>query len=217
MSSDHAPVSSEPRRAWPVIHIVLRSLLGAALVVMLVVIVLRTVGPGAQGSTVAGTSASPSATAEPIATPSPTSTPLPTPTTTTPSDVGTGGGTGGTGGSGTDGGGTDATTAAPVISSFVGPATIECPAPSEAPVPGVGAAETPYVSFTWTGAGADTAYFGIGTADAELAPYSSVGVNDSISVDFQCSNSNVTYAITMIGPGGKTSKTLNVVNTGYVG
>ncbi|TAJ46848.1 MAG: hypothetical protein EPO52_15040 [Herbiconiux sp.] len=73
------------------------------------------------------------------------------------------------------------------------------------------------MSFTWTSTGADTAYFGIGTADAELAPFSEVGVNDGIAVDYQCSNASVTYAITMIGPGGKTSKTLDVVNTGYVG
>lgn len=204
---------SRQRRAWPVIHIVLRSLLGAALVVMLVIIVVRTVGPDARGSTVANESSTPSATADPSPTPTPTPTQLPTPTTTTPSEVGAGG----TDGGGTDGGGAQGGTTAPVITSFVGPATVACPAPSEAPVPGVDTAEPPYVSFSWTGTGADTAYFGIGTADAELAPYSGVGVDDSISVDFQCANSSVTFAITMIGPGGKTSKTIDVVNTGYVG
>lgn len=216
MSSDHASVPSETRRVWPVIHIVLRSLLGAALVVMLVVIVLRVVGPGTPGSAIAGASATPSATGTPTPTPTltPTATPIPTPTTTTPSD---GGGSSGGGSGGGTGGGTGSGTPAPVITSFNGPATIQCPVPAEAPVPGVPAAETPYVSFTWTSTGADTAYFGIGTADAELAPFSEVAVNDGIAVDYQCSNASTTYAITMIGPGGKTSKTLNVVNTGYKG
>jgi hypothetical protein len=206
-----APSPGGQRRAWPVIHTVLRAVFGAALVVLLVLIGFRVAG---QQATLAAST--PSATAEstptPSTTPTPTASATPTPTPTLPGGTGGSGGSGGTGGSGGGGG-----TSAPVITSFSGPSTVDCPVPAEAPVPGVPKPGPPTVSFSWTSTGGDEAWFGIATTDAKAAPWSMVGLNDSISVDYQCGNASEIYTVTVSGAGGDTSKTITVTNVGHVG
>lgn len=207
-----APSPGGRSRTWPVIHTVIRAILGAALVVFLVLIGVRLAG---QQQTVTAPTASATVESTPSSTPTPTTSPAPT---ATPTPTAPAGGTGGTGGSGGTGGGTGGGgTAAPVITSFTGPSSVNCPTPAEAPVPGVGSAEPPTVSFAWTSTGAEEAWFGIGTKDAKAEPYSSVGVNDSIAFSYQCSNPSELYTVTVEGPGGDASKTIEVTNVGYVG
>jgi hypothetical protein len=188
--------------------------LAAALVAFVVLIVLRQTSssPLAAPESTPATTAAPSVT--PSATPKATPTPTPTPTATTPADPGTGDGGGGTGGGEAP---PPPANPAPVITSFGGTNAVICPTPSEAPVPGQGSAEPPTVSLSWTGTGADSAFFGIGTEDAQAEPYSGVGVNDSIAVDFQCPQASQIYTITLVGPGGATSRTVTVNNNGYTG
>ncbi|SDY54210.1 hypothetical protein [Herbiconiux ginsengi] len=205
--------SPPPRpRAWPVIRWILRGLLAAALVALVALIVVRQTGstPLAAPETTPATTAAAGPT--PSATPKATPTPTPTPTATTPADPGTGGG-------GTGGGEAPQPPAnpAPVITSFGGTNAVICPTPSEAPAPGAGQVEPPTVSLSWTGTGADSAFFGIGTKDAQAEPFSSVGVNDSIAVDFQCPQASQIYTITLVGPGGATSRTVTISNDGYKG
>ena len=104
---------------------------------------------------------------------------------------------------------------APAVGSFVvNTTTVQCPtANSTAPL-----------SFSWTSTNASTAYFGIDTTDASVAPYfSNLPPNGSTAnfpdqatnnpFQFTCSNKSHVYTITVVGNGQKASKSVTVTAT----
>jgi hypothetical protein len=217
MAAVPPPPRGERPRAWSVVRNALRGLLGAALLVLVVLIGIRLAGPGAEtvaAPTPEASSPSPSATSTPSPTESTSSTP--TEAADDPQGGGTGGGGtgGGTGGGGTGGGGT---TTGPTITSYNGPSSVTCPAPPEAPDPNAPRVEDPTVSLSWTSTGGDEAWFGINTDNAQREPYSAVGTNDSIAIGFPCPTGNQTYTITVVGNGKSTSQSIRVTNVGYTG
>jgi flagellar basal body-associated protein FliL len=102
---------------------------------------------------------------------------------------------------------------APAVGSFVvNTTTVQCPtANSTAPL-----------SFSWTSTNASTAFFGVDTEDASIAPYfSNLPPNGSTAnfpgdnnpFLFTCSAQKHTYTITVVGNGQKASKSVTVTAT----
>jgi hypothetical protein len=218
------------RRGVRVTRNVLRGVFAAVLVVLLVLIVVRFTAPGGVLAEAPATS-----TATPTATATPTPTPTATPTPTVPAPAGGGSGGGGTGGSGGGsgggggggsgggggGGGGGETETAPAFTSFSATTDVDCPVPST-PLPGGFEADpslnTPPIHLDWASTGAVEAYIGADTADAQLAPYSSVDLSGSFDYEFFCPDDSVTWTVTLVGADGtKTSETATIVNSGYTG
>ncbi|RFA19463.1 hypothetical protein [Subtercola boreus] len=151
----------------------------------------------AQPATVGASAPPQNATAQP-ATPTPLAPGALTPTPTAPRPSPVGDGTGG-----------------PVFRGSSAPASVSCPVPGEGPVGGVDV--SPGVDLTWSSSGAETAFVGVDTADAEAQPYSEVAASGSVSVPFACPAASHTYTITLVGRGGSRSTTFTVENTGYRG
>ncbi|RFA10108.1 hypothetical protein B7R54_13470 [Subtercola boreus] len=165
-----------------------------------VAVVFALVGSGAgstAGPTVAGSTAPTGLASAP-----PTSMPTGTPTTTpapvaTPNDPGVGGVT------------------TPDLRTASATQTVSCPVPGEGPAGST--AESPDVQLVWSSEGAQTAFVGVDTQDAQAEPYSEVSTSGSISIPFACPAASHTYTITLVGAGGARSKTFTVQNTGHRG
>jgi hypothetical protein len=218
MTAVPPPSRDDRPRAWPIVHTVARAVLGAALVVFLVLIGLRLAATGSPTAAPTSAESSPPASASPSPTPSDAPSPTPSETTDVSDGGGNGGGNGGGGGTGGgNGGGGGTTQTGPVITSYNAPGSVACPSPPEAPDPNAPTVEDPTVSLSWTSTGADEAWFGINTADAQREPYSAVGTNDSIAISFPCPVGNQTYTITVVGGGKSVSQSIRVTNVGYTG
>jgi hypothetical protein len=222
MTAVPPPSHDDGPRAWPIVHTVVRAVLGAALVVFLVLIGLRLAATGSPTAAPTSAESSPPASASPSPTPSDAPSPTPSETTDVSDGGGNGGGNGGGGGGGggtggENGGGGGTTQTGPVITSYNAPGSVACPSPPEAPDPNAPTVEDPTVSLSWTSTGADEAWFGINTADAQREPYSAVGTNDSIAISFPCPVGNQTYTITVVGGGKSVSQSIRVTNVGYTG
>lgn len=95
-------------------------------------------------------------------------------------------------------------------------ADVACPLqPSDAPA--ASSVPNPEANVRWSTTGGTTAYFGVQTRDAQAAPYSTVDLSGSISINFPCTDASQLYTITVVGPGGKASRSITVRNTGAVG
>lgn len=222
---DATPAGARPLR---IVRIVLRVALTLALVVLLVLIgtkqapkVVAAIAPASPTTTAvaAGTPTVPESVA-----PSVSATPLPTvsvPTVSLPplsSGGGSGGGTTTGSGGGTTGSGSTASKPAsqtPSVTSLSAP-DVSCPLQATG-APDAPAAPTPQVTVRWSTSGGTQAWFGIGTTDAEAAPYSEEPLSGSVTVDYPCTTASQLYTMTVKGPGGKSSRSVTVRNTGHVG
>lgn len=86
---------------------------------------------------------------------------------------------------------------------------------------GPGFPETrPLLKVTWSTAGADEAWFVMGTSDAADSGFMQIPLNGNQSdfqypIEFNCSNPSTTYTITLVAPDGDhVSKSWTVTNTG---
>lgn len=103
----------------------------------------------------------------------------------------------------------DATTepappAAPVFTSFSAePTTADCSG---------GAASVPLV-FSWSSEGATEAWIGVGTTDAQAAPYEAVPTSMAgyANLSFQCSEESQVYTVTISGPAGVVHNSVTIV------
>ncbi|MGR0219192.1 hypothetical protein [Agromyces sp. ZXT2-6] len=93
---------------------------------------------------------------------------------------------------------------APVFTSFSAePTTADCSG---------GAASVPLV-FSWSSEGATEAWIGVGTTDAQAAPYEAVPTSASgyANLAFQCSEESQVYTVTISGPTGVTHNSVTIV------
>lgn len=202
------------RSGWAITRNVLRGVFGAALVVLVVLIVLRFTG--APGSVLAGETPTPSASSTPTPTPTPSATPTPTPSITPPPV--SGGGTGGGGGGGGN------TYTGPQFTDFSFTDAVQCAAPAappstDAPFQPENPAETYPIFIEWRSTGdIAEAWIGANTSDAQLEPYTAVEPNGSFETSFYCPDREISWTVTLVGSDGtKVSKTARTVNTGYTG
>lgn len=75
-----------------------------------------------------------------------------------------------------------------------------------------GATSVPLV-FSWSSDGATEAWIGVGTTDAQAAPYESVPTtaSDYANLAFQCSEESQVYTVTLSGPTGITHNSVTIV------
>ncbi|MGR2751702.1 hypothetical protein [Agromyces arachidis] len=185
---DTADAGSEPENATAARRMrwmwVAIAALAVAVVVLLLFLLLR---PGA--TPIAAPTASPTPSASPSATPTATASPEPT-TTSTPVQPTS-----------------EPTTepvSGPVFTSFSAePATADCSG---------GATSVPLV-FSWSSEGATEAWIGVGTTDAQAAPYESVPTSASnySNLAYQCSEESQVYTVTLSGPSGVTHNSVTIV------
>jgi len=194
----------------------LRGVLAALAIVLAVMLVVRGMSPhdaSAEEAPVSPVSPSPSETVEPSETPTPepseTPSAPPSDPPSTPSDPGNTGGGGG--------GGAPSGPAKPTVVSFTpNPSSFACTPPGE----GVfNSSQSVDVTISWRSTDAQHAWIGIDTADAEFSPYEEVATNmDGYTMTFFCpAPATRSLTLTLTGPGGKTSKTVTIRNTGYTG
>jgi len=191
----------------------LRGVLAALALVLVVMLVARGMSPDDASAEDPPVAPSPSETVEPSKTPTPvpSETPSAPPSTppSTPSDPGNTGGGGG--------GGAPAGPAKPKVVSFTpAPSSFACTPPGE----GVFTpSQSVDVTISWRSTDAQHAWIGIDTADAEFSPYEEVATNmDGYTMTFFCpAPATRSITLTLTGPGGKTSKTVTIRNTGYTG
>lgn len=94
---------------------------------------------------------------------------------------------------------------APVITAFdVTPTSVVCTGGESIPL-----------TFTWSSTDATEGWIGVGTNDAQAAPYDSVspGGGSYSDIAFQCGQDSQTYALTVSGPGGTVSQSITVTAT----
>lgn len=92
----------------------------------------------------------------------------------------------------------------PVFTSFSAePATADCSG---------GVASVPLV-FSWSSEDATEAWIGVGTTDAQAAPYEAVPTTASgyANLAFQCSEESQVYTVTISGPTGVTHHSVTIV------
>ncbi|GAA4367037.1 hypothetical protein [Agromyces bauzanensis] len=92
----------------------------------------------------------------------------------------------------------------PVFTSFTAePATADCSG---------GVASVPLV-FSWSSEDATEAWIGVGTTDAQAAPYEAVPTSASgySNLAFQCSEESQVYTVTISGPTGVTHHSVTIV------
>jgi hypothetical protein len=196
------------------VRIAYRIVLALALVVLLVLIgikeaprVLASMSSPTPSTTLAAGAGSSTPAASASETPVPT---ISVPTVSIPPAGGGGGGGGG-------GAPKPTTTTAqrPAVTSLSAP-DVACPfQPSDAPA--ATQVPSPSVTVQWSTTGGTKAWFGIQTSDAEANPYGSVDLSGSVTVNYPCTEATQLYTITVEGPGGKTSRSITVHNTGAVG
>lgn len=95
--------------------------------------------------------------------------------------------------------------AAPEITAFeVSPTTVDCTAGGSVPL-----------VFTWSSIDATEGWIGVGTNDAQAAPFDQIspGGGSYSGISFQCGTEQQTYALTVSGPGGTVSQTVTVTAT----
>lgn len=109
----------------------------------------------------------------------------------------------------------DAGAGEPVFTSSSIQASVECPTPGEGPAGGT--AHAPAVLLRWSSTGATRAFVGVATTDAEAEPYAEVAASGTESIPFPCPEAAQQYTVTLVGPGGATSTTTLVTNSGFRG
>lgn len=93
---------------------------------------------------------------------------------------------------------------APVFTSFSAePAVADCSG---------GAASVPLV-FSWSSDGATEAWIGVGTTDAQAAPYEAVPTSATgyANLSYQCSEESQVYTVTISGPTGVAHSSVTIV------
>lgn len=159
--------------------------IGSILVAAIAILLLVLATRGNEPAPVA--SPSPSASTEPSASPTPSETPTSSPTPTPSASV-----------SPPPAQGAEFTSFAPEDNSAV-----ECPDDTSS-VP---------LTFTWASTGAERAWIGVGTNDAQANPFAEVPTSGTFEdISFQCSNASEVYTVTLDdGAGTLTNATVTLV------